>query len=65
MIMDKTKVNFYCPTATVKVIDEVAAADHRDRTSLLNKIIDFYFTHNPPNGNGTKATAPRKKAGAR
>lgn len=46
--MDKTKVNFYCPTATVKIIDEMAKADHRDRTSLLNKMIDFYLTHNPP-----------------
>jgi hypothetical protein len=60
--MTKTKLNFYCPSATVKVLDEMAAADHRDRTSLLNKIIDFYLSHQ---ANGTKPTAAKKKAGTR
>jgi len=30
---------------TVKVIDDLAEADHRDRTSMLNRIIDFYLRH--------------------
>lgn len=44
--MSKTKVNFYCPTSTVELIDEMADKDHRDRTSMLNKMIDFYFQFN-------------------
>jgi hypothetical protein len=67
--MDKTKVNFFCPSATVKIIDEMAAADHRDRTSMLNTMVDFYLSHNNPNTkpvtNGAKRTATKKKAGAR
>lgn len=63
--MDKMKLNFYCPTSTVKVLDELAAADHRDRTSMLNKIIDFYLQRN---GHAIHALHPKtttKKAGAR
>ena len=67
--MDKTKVNFFCPSATVKIIDEMAAADHRDRTSMLNKIVDFYLSlnnpHSEPRTNGARRTATKKKAGAR
>lgn len=72
--MTKTKVNFYCLSSTVKVIDGIAKADHRDRTSMLNKMIDFYLSHhdsnaNPPENlqqtNGTKAVTTKKKAGAR
>jgi hypothetical protein len=44
--MSKHKVNFLCPMETVKVIDDLAEADHRDRTSMLNRIIDFYLSHN-------------------
>jgi hypothetical protein len=64
--MTKQKINFYCPSATVKVIDDMAAADHRDRTSMLNKIVDDYITSHPappPANNGSKPTT--KKAGAR
>jgi hypothetical protein len=62
--MTKQKINFYCPSATVKVLDDMAAADHRDRTSMLNKIVDDYITTHTqqPTSNGTK---PTKKAGAR
>jgi hypothetical protein len=68
--MDSFKVNFRCPTLTVKIVDELAAADHRDRTSMLNKIVDFYISHHPtPNhsNNEQRHAAPskRKKAGAR
>jgi hypothetical protein len=71
--MSKTKLNFYCPTDTVEIIDRMAEADHRDRTSMLNKMIDFYLSHNPnpepATTNGAKRTAtPRtakKKAGVR
>jgi hypothetical protein len=66
--MTKQKVNFYCPTATVEIIDRMAAADHRDRTSMLNKIVDFYLSLNNPNiepTNGAKRTAAKRKAGAR
>lgn len=63
MIMTKTKLNFYCPSATVKIIDAMAAADLRDRTSMLNKMVNFYISHNPePNGAKPAAT---KKAGTR
>jgi hypothetical protein len=58
--MDKTKINFNCPTATLQVIDKMALEDHRDRTSMLNKIIDFYLTQH---GNGT--AKQKKKAGAK
>lgn len=66
--MTKTKINFFCPTATVKIIDEMAAADHRDRTSMLNKMIDFYLSLNKleTEPNGAKRTiAMKKKAGSR
>jgi len=62
--MNKTKINFYCPTPTVEILDKMAADDHRDRTSLLNKIIDFYLSHTLPVKNGTRPTM-KKKAGAR
>jgi hypothetical protein len=64
--MDKQKINFYCPSATVEVIDEMAANDHRDRTSMLNKIVDDYIKAHPIPANGTKpTTVTKKKAGAR
>jgi hypothetical protein len=55
--MEKITINFRCPAEVVATIDAEAAADHRDRTSLLNKIIAFYYKHNPPKG------APKKKTG--
>lgn len=61
--MDTFKVNFRCPVTTVEVIDKLAAADHRDRTSMLNKIVDFYLSHNGHKPNTTPA--PKKKAGTR
>jgi hypothetical protein len=45
--MDFVKVNFRCPAETVKAIDADADADHRDRTSMLNKIIAFYYENHP------------------
>jgi hypothetical protein len=59
--MEKTKINFYCPTSTVAIIDRIADKDHRDRTSMLNKIISFYLENN---GESPKPTT-RKKAGSR
>ena len=61
--MDAIKVSFRCPKTTVETIEKLAAADHRDRTSMLNKIVDFYLSHN-----GHKSPtipAPKKKAGTR
>jgi hypothetical protein len=58
--MTKQKLNFYCPSATVKVIDKMAADDHRDRTSMLNKMVDFYITAHPSISNGSKPTKPKK-----
>ena len=59
--MASVKINFRCPEHLARAIDEEAAADHRDRTSLLTKIIASYYE----NKNGKKPTTPRKKAGAR
>jgi hypothetical protein len=61
--MTKTKINFYCPSATVKIIDSMAAADHRDRTSMLNKIVDDYITAHTTSDNGSKSKHKRKIAG--
>lgn len=73
--MTKQKINFYCPSATVEIIDRMAAADHRDRTSMLNKIVDDYITSHPappPISNGSKprrrtdgATAERMREASR
>ena len=66
--MDKHKVNFLCPMETVKVIDDLAQADHRDRTSMLNRMIDFYLSHDEnqtfiaqvrANGKNKKKAGPR------
>lgn len=47
----------------METIEKLAAADHRDRTSMLNKIVDFYLSHN---GHKSPITpAPKKKAGTR
>ena len=62
--MDNVKINFRLPADRLKAIDDEAEADHRDRTSMLHKIIAFYFDHNPPQNGGTKI-APKKKAGSR
>jgi hypothetical protein len=62
--MTKAKVvavNFRCPARMLKDVDELAANDHRDRTSMLQKMIAFYFDNNPPT-NGAKPSA-KKKAG--
>jgi hypothetical protein len=67
----KTRLNFLCPTATVKRIIEMAEADHRDKSSMLNKIVDFYLQHHTPNGQPllimgeTKPTTHRTKVGSR
>lgn len=44
--MKTAKVSFNCPTTTVEILDRMAEEDHRDRSSLLNKIIDFYLQFN-------------------
>lgn len=62
--MESIKVNFRLPADRLKVLDDEAAADHRDRTSMLHKIIAFYFDHHPPR-NGTNPTMKKRKAGAR
>jgi len=65
--MAKHKVNFLCPLETVKVIDDLAAADKRDRTSMLNRMIDFYLTHTDNRAFIAQVRAngkPKKKAGA-
>ena len=59
--MENIQVNFRLPADRLKVIDEEAAADHRDRTSMLHKIIAYYYDHNPPQNGTTK----KKKAGSR
>ena len=60
--MESVKTTFRLPADRLKAIDDEAKADHRDRTSMLHKIIAFYFDHHPPR-NGKNS--PRKKAGAR
>ena len=59
--MDKSKVNFNISTATLKVVDQLAADDHRDRTSMINKIIDTYLTQHTDYK--TYLTQPSKKTG--
>jgi len=54
--MENPKINFRLPPEELKAIDDEAEADHRDRTSMLRKIIAFYF-ENHPSKNGQK---PRK-----
>jgi hypothetical protein len=61
--MDTKKINFRCPADVVETIDHDAKKDHRDRTSMLNKIIAFYYENQPPK-NGDKPTT-KKKAGSR
>jgi polyribonucleotide nucleotidyltransferase len=56
--MTKTKLNFYCPSATVKIIDRMAKDDHRDRTSMLNKMVEDYITTHTTPSNGTKPKQP-------
>ena len=66
--MSKHKVNFLCPLETVKVIDDLAEADHRDRTSMLNRIIDFYLRHDDNQAFITQVKVngkAKKKAGSR
>ena len=45
--MDSIKINFRCPGELVERIDEDAEADHRDRTSMINKIIATYYDERP------------------
>jgi hypothetical protein len=46
----KTRVNFLCPSATVKIIERMAEADHRDKSSMMNKIVDFYLLYHAADG---------------
>jgi hypothetical protein len=54
--MEFTKLNFRCPTELVAKVDEEADSEHRDRTSMLIKIIDEYYKNK---------SIKKKKAGAR
>jgi predicted transcriptional regulator len=64
--MDTTKLTFRCPVNNVARLDEIAEADHRDRSSMLNKIVATYISQHKPDNNGDRPTAaPRKKAGTR
>jgi hypothetical protein len=54
--MENAQVTFRLPLDRLKEIDQEAEADHRDRTSMLHKIIAFYFDHKTP---------AKKKAGIR
>lgn len=62
--MDNVKINFRLPADKLKMIDDDALADHRDRTSMLHKIIAYYYDQNPPQNGGTK-NPMKKKAGSR
>ena len=65
--MSKHKVNFLCPIETVKVIDALAEADQRDRTFMLNRMIDFYLSHDDNQAFISQVKAngkPKKKAGS-
>jgi hypothetical protein len=57
--MENVQVTFRYPADKLEALDQAAKEDHRDRTSMLHKIIAFYFDNNKP------TTPPRKKAGAR
>jgi metal-responsive CopG/Arc/MetJ family transcriptional regulator len=48
------KVSFNCPTATLETIDRMAEADHRDRSSMLLKIISEYLSQQPKKKAGTR-----------
>lgn len=64
--MEHTRVNFRCPSDAVEILDKMAADDHRDRASLLNKIVATYIKENyQPNGSPTTTAPQRKKAGTR
>jgi hypothetical protein len=65
--MSKKKVNFYCPTATVAIIDGLAEDDHRDRTYVLNRIIEFYLEAKGLAAPTARTRKPptKQKAGAR
>lgn len=50
------------------MIDDLAEADHRDRTSMLNRIIDFYLSHDDNQAFISQVRAngkAKKKAGSR
>jgi hypothetical protein len=71
-IATKGRINFVCPAATVQLLEEMAEADHRTKSSLMNKIVDFYLQHHAPNGQpkaimieAKPTTHSQKKAGAR
>jgi hypothetical protein len=57
--METINISFRCPAHLIKEVDEEAARDHRDRTSMLVKIIAVHLENN-----GDKPT-PKKKAGPR
>jgi len=45
--MEYYKVNFRCPDDLVAKVDAAAEDDHRDRSSMLIKIIEEYFENKP------------------
>jgi predicted transcriptional regulator len=61
--MVTTQLTFRCPTRTAEALDEMAEAEHRDRSSMLNYIVAQYISqHHQPT---TKPNNNRKKAGVR
>jgi hypothetical protein len=58
--MSTQKVNFNCPVPMVKKLDEMAAADHRDRTSMILKAIDYFINNHPPTTPNGKKAATKK-----
>jgi predicted transcriptional regulator len=62
--MDRIRITFRTSTQVCELIDELAEADHRDRNSMLAKMVDTYLKDYVINGK-RKATQPSKKAGSR
>ena len=56
--METVKINFNLPKELADRVDEEAQYDHRDRTSMLTKIIATYYENKP-------RTNHKKKAGTR
>jgi predicted transcriptional regulator len=60
--MTKQNFSFRLSVEKMAKLDEIAEADERDRTYMVDKAIDLYLkTHAEKNG----ATIPKKKAGTR
>lgn len=58
--MENIQVNFRLPADKLEALDQAAKEDHRDRTSMLHKMIAFYFTHHPPSAPAQPKKIARK-----